>query len=121
MYELSVKSDFAASHFLRHYEGKCKNLHGHTWKVEVVIQADNLDKTGMVVDFVDVKKKLKSVLEPLDHAHLNDLAYFQDSNPTTENLAKYIFESFSKEYRQLKVTKVIVWESDTSSIVYYQK
>lgn len=118
MYELSIKSDFAAAHFLRGYEGKCKNLHGHTWKVELVLEGRELDKAGMVVDFAVVKKQLKEFLEELDHAHLNDLPYFKEINPTTENLAKYIFDEFPKRYRPLKVKRVTVWESDQASVTY---
>ena len=99
MYELSIKSDFAASHCLRGYEGKCKNLHGHTWAVEVVVQNKTLDKVGMVTDFMDIKKQLKEFLEELDHTHLNDHPFFKKHNPTTENLARYIFEQFSKQCR----------------------
>ncbi len=119
MYELAIKGDFAASHRLTGYEGDCKNLHGHTWKVEAVVGSDRLDSVGMVLDFKMAKKKLKDVLAKLDHVHLNDLAVFGHINPTTENLAKYIFEEFSKECRPLPVKRVRVWESDTASVTYY--
>ena len=118
MYELAIKGDFAASHRLAGYEGDCRNLHGHTWKVEAVLESDRLDSVGMVLDFKMAKKKLKGVLAKLDHVHLNDLAVFENINPTTENLAKHIFEEFSKECRPLKVKRVEVWESDSSSVTY---
>jgi len=121
MYELSIKSDFAASHCLGHgYEGKCKNLHGHTWQVEIIIQSQTLDGVGMVIDFMEIKKRLKSFLEELDHTHLNDHPFFKKRNPTTENLAKYIFEQFSKTCRPLKIKKVTVWESLHASVTYYK-
>ena len=88
MFELSIKSHFAASHSLRGYEGKCRNLHGHTWKTEVIIESNGLNDIGMVIDFKVLKKKLEDFLEELDHVHLNDLAYFHDVNATTENLAR---------------------------------
>lgn len=119
MYELSIKSDFAASHSLPTYKGKCKRLHGHTWKVEAVFTSNSLDKFGMVVDFSAIKKQFKNFLEELDHAHLNDLPYFKKNNPTTEHLAWYIFRQFSKKCRPLKLKRVTVWESDTSGITYY--
>ena len=118
MYELSVKSDFASAHFLRGYEGKCKTLHGHTWKVELVIESDKLVKIGMVADFAVVKKQLRDFLEELDHVHLNDLPYFKEINPTTENLAKYIFDEFPKRYGLIRLKRVTVWESDQASITY---
>lgn len=120
MYELSVKSDFAASHLLRGYEGKCKNLHGHTWKVEVVIQSPKLDRIGMVADFMKVKKELKELLEQLDHAHLNDLPQFKTQNPTTENLAKFIFNEFSKRYPSRRLKRVTVWESEAAGITFHK-
>ena len=118
MYELSVKGDFCAAHFLRGYEGKCKTLHGHTWKVEATIENDKLDAVGMVADFALIKKNLKEFLEVLDHVHLNEFSYFKDINPTTENLAQYIFDEFPKKYGPFKLKKVTVWESDNASITY---
>ena len=119
MYELSIRGDFASAHSLRGYEGKCKNLHGHTWRVELTIESDRLDKIGMVADFAVLKKQLKGFLEDLDHVHLNELPYFREANPTTENLAKYIFEEFPKRYPAVKLKKVTVWESDQAGVTYY--
>ncbi len=120
MFELSIRDHFAAAHLLHGYDGNCKNLHGHTWQVEIVIQGDRLDTIGMVLDFKIVKKKLKDFLCQLDHVHLNDLPAFNKTNPTTENLAKYIFEEFAKECKPHKLKQVRVWESDTASITYDQ-
>jgi len=118
MFELSIKGDIAAAHFLRGYEGKCKNLHGHTWKIEVTIISDQLDDIGMVADFTVLKKQLKEFLETIDHVCLNDLPYFKDVNPTTENITKYIYTHFGKVIDPLKIKTVRVWESDTSSVTY---
>lgn len=120
MYELSIKSDFAASHYLPDYKGKCRKLHGHTWKVEAVFTGECLNKVGMVVDFAVIKRQFKTFLENLDHVHLNNLPYFKKVNPTTEHLAKYIFNEFSRKCRPLIIKRVTVWESDTSSITYYE-
>ena len=120
MFELSIQGDIASAHFLRGYEGKCRNLHGHTWQVEVSIVGDQLDNIGMVADFRVLKKQLKDFLRELDHVCLNDLPYFQEINPTTENIAKYIFENFSKIVSPLKMSSVRVWESDVSSVSYYE-
>ncbi len=118
MYELAIRGDFAAAHRLRGYEGDCKNLHGHTWKVEAVMGSSSLDSTGMVMDFKVAKKKLRDLLARLDHAYLNDIPPFDKINPTTEHLAKYIFEEFSKGCQPLKVKRVQVWESDSASVTY---
>ena len=120
MFEISIKGDIASAHFLRGYEGKCKNLHGHTWKIEVTIASDRLDSIGMVADFLVLKKQLKEFLAGLDHVCLNDLAFFKDVNPTTENIAKYIYQNFGKIVTPLKIKKVQVWESDVSSVTYYE-
>lgn len=118
MYELSITGDIASAHFLRGYEGKCKDLHGHTWQIEVSLVSETLDSVGMVADFIDLKKKLKEFLVPIDHVCLNDLEYFKKENPTTENIAKYIYDHFGKEIAPLKISKVRVWESESSSVTY---
>ena len=79
MFELSVKGDIASAHFLRGYEGKCKDLHGHTWKIEIIIVSHELNDVGMVVDFITLKKQLKEFLTTIDHVCLNDLEHFQKS------------------------------------------
>ena len=120
MFELSVTGNIASAHFLPGYEGPCKELHGHTWKIEASIVSEELDKIGMVVDFKELKKQLNAFLEHLDHVCLNDLDYFKENNPTTENIAKYIYKNFSGRIAPLKLNKVRVWESDSSSVSYYE-
>ena len=120
MFELSISDHIAAAHFLKGYQGPCKDLQGHTWKIEVTIQSKELNSIGLVVDFQETKKKLKEFLTHLDHVSLNDLPAFQKNNPSTENLAKYIFQEFSKQCQPFKLTKVRVWESDTASITYFE-
>jgi len=119
MFEIKILGHIAAAHFLRGYEGKCKDLHGHTWKVEVTMKREQLDSIGMVVDFAVLKKQLKQFLDVLDHKCLNDLDYFKEVNPTTENIAKFIFENFAREVEPIVISQVQVWESDTASIIYY--
>ena len=120
MFELSIKGDISSAHFLRGHEGKCKNLHGHAWKVEVMIISDQLNEIGMVEDFAILKKQLNTFLEDLDHVCLNDLAFFKEVNPTTENVAKYVYTNFKKVVAPLNIKEVRVWESDSSSVVYYE-
>ena len=120
MFELSISGHFAAAHFLRNYEGPCKNLHGHTWKVEVAIESEKLNDIGLVVDFRDLKQRLKEILMAIDHVCLNDLAYFQEINPSTENLAKYIYYEFAKVAFPFILKRVRVWESETSSVTYFE-
>ena len=120
MFELSIKGDIASAHYLRGYEGKCKDLHGHTWKIEVIIASNQLDAIGMVADFAVLKRQLKEFLMAIDHVCLNDLPYFKEVNPTTENIAKYIYTNFSQTVAPLKIKEVQVWESDLASVVYHE-
>jgi len=120
MYEITVTGDIASAHFLRGYEGKCKNLHGHTWKVEVTMEGKQLDEVGMVTDFAILKEQLKEILSEIDHVCLNDLDYFKEVNPTTENIAGYIYGEYKQIGPPLKVKRVRVWESDRNSAIYYE-
>jgi len=116
MYNIKVELSFSAAHNLRGYKGKCDELHGHNWKVEVMVCRDKLDKTGMVLDFKYLKTQLNKVLEKLDHKYLNDIPYFKKVNPTSENIAKYIYDSLRSQVSGLR--SVTVWESDNSSATY---
>lgn len=118
MFELSITGDFASAHFLRNYEGPCKNLHGHTWKVEATVQSDRINDIGLVVDFRDMKQRLKQTLMPIDHVCLNDLPYFKEVNPSTENLAIYIYREFKSAVHPFVLKSVRVWESESSSVTY---
>lgn len=121
MYELMVTADFASAHFLRGYNGPCEKLHGHTWKIQVTIVSDKVNQLGLVVDFRDIKNKLKEFLSHLDHVCLNeDIPFFREHNPSTENLARYIYKEFSKECQPFAVKRVSVWESENSGVTYYE-
>jgi 6-pyruvoyltetrahydropterin/6-carboxytetrahydropterin synthase len=118
-YEISVERTFSAAHALRGYKGKCENLHGHNWRVKVCVSGQKLDKTGMLVDFTDLKSAVDAVLTKLDHVNLNEVSPFNNTNPTAENIASYIYDGLAK-YRlpQIKISYVEVWESETSSAKY---
>lgn len=120
MYELKVITDFAAAHQLRNFRGECEKLHGHNWRIEVVLSGDRLNEAGLLIDFKDVKTAANKILEDLDHAYLNDLPQFKDENPSSENIAAYLFQRLSSEFNKghLKVTKVTAWESDSACASY---
>ncbi len=119
MYELTVKGHFDAAHALHGYPGECCELHGHTWDVEVTVAGDALDDVGIVYDFKELKADLASVLEPFDHAYLNDVEPFDRVNPTAENLARVVFEALTgKVGEQVHVVEVAVWESPVARIAY---
>jgi 6-pyruvoyltetrahydropterin/6-carboxytetrahydropterin synthase len=120
-YELKIITDFAAAHQLRNFRGKCENLHGHNWKVEVVLRGSQLDETGVLVDFGVVKQAAREILAELDHHYLNDLPFFQERNPSSENIAHYLFdrlcERLDTPYRH--VYKVTAWESTDACATFY--
>mgnify|MGYP000903364018 FL=1 len=120
MFEITVRDHIASAHQLHGYDGPCKDLHGHTWHIEVVVVGEHLDKIGLLTDFKVLKKKLKDVLGPLDHVCLNHIPAFAALNPSTENLARHIYREFSKTCAPLKLEHVQVWESDTASVIYYE-
>ncbi len=120
MFEVTVRDHISSAHQLPGYNGPCATMHGHTWKVEVVVQGDKLDHVGIMVDFKIIKTKLKEILGPLDHVVLNDLPAFKDVPPSTENLARHVYRTFVKAVAPLKLKHVQVWESDVTSIIYYE-
>lgn len=118
MFEIKVKSDFSAAHNLRNYNGKCEKLHGHNWIVEAVFRYDKADKDGLAVDFRIAKGALKGAIESLDHSYLNDSKFFKKANPTSENIAKFIYDGLKKKLKS--VYSVAVWENEKSCAVYYE-
>jgi len=116
MYSIKVEADFSSAHNLKGYKGKCEELHGHNWKIEVVASKSKLDKTGMVLDFKFIKNELDTISEKLDHKYLNNLSYFKKTNPTSENIAKFIYDNLKLKIPSL--SSVTVWESQNSSATY---
>ncbi|MCL4491400.1 MAG: 6-carboxytetrahydropterin synthase QueD [Nitrospirae bacterium] len=123
MYELMIETGFAAAHQLRGYKGKCENLHGHNWRVQVYVTADKLNEIDLAIDFHDLKKIVNEVIAPLDHAYLNDVFPFTERNPSSENIARWIFDSMRKKLAECtaEISAVTVWESETASATYYEE
>ena len=122
MYEIFVETHFAAAHHLRGYDGNCAEPHGHNWLVEVYIQCERLNDIGIGVDFRDVKQAVKSILSVLDHTDLNDLPEFADINPSSENIAAYVYKKLRDELRDEgpKVSKVMVSEAPHVGVYYWE-
>lgn len=107
-----VEGTFDAAHQLIGYEGPCENLHGHTWKVQVMVSGDKLNKLGILVDFKELKALINPVLSKLDHKNLNDLSQFKKVNPSSENVASYIFGQLDGKFgKTIKLNKITVYES----------
>ncbi len=118
MYKIKVESHFSSAHNLRGYKGKCESLHGHNWKVEVVAAKKKLDPVGMVLDFRVLKEALNKLLGSLDHQYLNKVSPFTKVNPTSENIAEYIYAVLKKRIPCLE--SVTVWENHSSSATYQE-
>ena len=122
MYEVKILTEFSAAHQLREFHGGCENLHGHNWKIEICVRGEQLDKTGLLVDFRIVKNHTKNILSNIDHTFLNDFGPFKDLNPSSELIAKYLFDELSKliNSSSLNVSRVSAWESNSSRASYYK-
>ncbi len=121
MFEVSVEKTFASGHALRNYKGKCENVHGHNYRVQVTVQGEHLDANGLLVDFLELKRLMDGVVEYLDHRFINDLPPFTELNPSAENIAKYFHDEMSGGMTQdvaVRISEVKVWETDTSMALY---
>ncbi len=123
MFEVSVRGKFSAAHRLREYQGKCSRIHGHNWYVEVHLQSERLSETGMVIDFGELKGILNEVLEELDHRFINETPPFDRINPTSENMARWIFQQLRARISALegvRISKVTVQESEGVAASYWE-
>lgn len=123
MFEIKIIDEFSGAHRLKNYKGKCENLHGHNWKVEVIISGEFLDKNGLLLDFGILKEKLNFVLRGLDHKNLNRISFFYRTNPTSENIAYYIFKKMKALLKNfpVKIEKVTVWENEKQCASFIEK
>ena len=122
MYEISIESHFSAAHHLNNYCGSCENLHGHNWLVRVTVACETLDAAGLGIDFRVLKAATKEIVEELDHRDLNTVFDPLKLNPSSENIAKWIYDSLKKRLPgpDVRVSSVTVWESDSASATYYE-
>src|SRR3974377_67695 len=124
MFEVSVEQTFAAGHSLREYKGKCENVHGHNYRVRVTVSGQEVNRIGLIVDFVDLKKQVRAIVERLDHQFINDLEPFTVLNPSAENLAKYFYDELARGFSghngsaPVAISEVKIWETDTSPATY---
>ena len=120
MYELKIITEFSAAHNLRNFRGKCEALHGHNWKVEVVLSGKNLDESGVVLDFAEVKGATSEIMSEIDHRYLNDLPFFMENNPSSENIARYIFHRLQEKIDndRIRIRRVSAWESQDACASY---
>jgi len=120
MYQAQVKIHFDAAHFLRGYQGKCENLHGHRFLAAVTVETEKLDEVGMSVDFCVIKKQFREIVDRFDHCNLNETSPFDTVNPTSEHLAAYFFREMKARLPQVTIRRVKVWESPDSWASYFE-
>jgi 6-pyruvoyltetrahydropterin/6-carboxytetrahydropterin synthase len=121
VFELSIKTRFAAAHQLRMVGEKCENLHGHNWKIEVFVIGESLDDAGVLIDFGILKKQVAAVIDTLDHKYLNELDFFPEGvQPSSENIAVYIATALAPRLTDygIRVARVTAWESDNAAATY---
>ena len=125
MFEVAVEQGFASAHALRNYKGRCENVHGHNWKVRVVIEGEKLDQTGMLVDFLDVKSLMGEIVDRIDHQFLNEIPPFDVVNPSAENIAEYFYQQMAGRLEAtpvpVRIREVKIWETDIQSATYRPK
>jgi 6-pyruvoyltetrahydropterin/6-carboxytetrahydropterin synthase len=119
MYEIKVEATFSSAHNLRDYRGKCEHLHGHNWKIEAAFEHSELGRDGIAIDFKDAKTLLKNAIDEMDHSYLNELKYFKFRNPTSENIAKFVYDKIRKKTAGIK--SVSVWENESSCATYRER
>jgi len=122
MYELTIETKFSAAHQLRNYQGRCENLHGHNWRVNLNIEAETLNDIGLAIDFKDMRAAADEMLGQLEHTFVNNVFPFTEINPSSENIAKWLYDGLSKKLNDgnVRVSSVTVWESDTASATYFE-
>ena len=118
MYELIIKSEFSAAHHLRNYKGKCEQVHGHNYLVDLFISAQTIGKSGLLMDFTHIKAVLRKVLDEFDHKDLNKVKDFRKLNPTAENIAFVIHSKLKNKMPKDVQLKVCIWESLKTGAVY---
>ena len=122
MYELKVKTHFAAAHQLKLVAKKCENLHGHNWKIEVRVGGENLNSAGVLIDFGILKQHIQDLMMILDHKFLNELDYFGDDNPpSSENIARFIAKDLEARLKPegIHLASVTAWESEDACATYF--
>ncbi len=126
MFEVTVEAGFSSGHYLRNYRGKCENPHGHNYKVFVTLVGEELDATGLLLDFKLLKQVMRPTVEYLDHRMINELKPFDEElNPSAENLAKYFYDQTTSQLHEMtngrvRVKDCTIYETDTSFARYYQ-
>ena len=122
MFEIDITRSFSAAHCLRGYQGECAALHGHNWTVQAVLRVKELDEIGIAVDFKKLKRELDTILDDFDHTNISDCPIFAKLNPTSEIIAKTIYNILSPKINDgnVKLHRIRVCESPSSGATYFE-
>jgi len=120
IFEVYIETHFSAAHALKDYPGDCAKLHGHNWIIRVYVSCLELNNIGIGIDFRVIKENVMEVLTVLDHCNINELPQFKDNNPSSENIAKYLYQTLSPRInsKNIKVSKIRVSETPNSGVYY---
>ncbi len=126
MFELTVEREFSSGHYLRNYQGRCENPHGHNYKVRITLAGTELDEAGLLLDFKLLKQVMRPVIDRIDHQMLNELEPFTTVNPSAENIARYFYQQTNHQLSEMtrgrvRVKDCTIWETDTTSATYYEQ
>jgi len=123
VYEVTIKKSFSAAHILKEIGGKCEDLHGHNFIVEVTVRGASLNREDLLIDFRILKQWTNEILDQLDHKYLNEIALFREINPSSERIARYIHDRLTDQVKSLNlnVSRVTVWESENARVAYYHE
>ena len=120
MYRICVRGHFDAAHALRGYGGRCESLHGHRWQVVACVEAEGLNEIGLAYDFTELKAELEGVLARFDHTNLNETPPFDEINPSSENIARTIYEGLKAAVQGARLKYVEAWESPDAWATYLE-
>lgn len=120
MFELKIVTHFSAAHQLKMVAEKCENLHGHNWKIEVYVAGKSLNSAGVLMDFGEIKQHVSDIMKGLDHKFLNELDMFDDTPPSSENIARHVATSLQAKIKEpgIQVSRVTAWESENACATY---
>ena len=120
MYKVTIRQSFSAAHTLKEVGGTCEKLHGHNFTVEVSLFSHTLNDAGLVIDFKVMKEWTDDILKEFDHTYLNDLSYFNDLNPSAENIAKFIHDRIMEKAKGQNIDGacISIWESENTGASY---
>ena len=123
IYELYVKTHFSAAHQLKGYPGDCAKIHGHNWIIEVFVKCTELNNIDIGIDFRDIKHAMKEVVKDLDHTNLSELSFFKNKNPSSEIIAKYLYQKLANELDSdtVKISKIKVSETPGAGAFYWEE